>query len=221
MTAVLTLALGLLLPAPEPIRIAVAPLVVTAPCKFAGPDIEQTRQLMSAAVMDYLDRACTAADIVFVDPLFVRGALEEAKVDFEKAGERKRERLLTFGQAARANYAILILVEGTDQKNGEMRAIAANAGGLHSTNKVRVRIWLHNVTDDLLKIDGAKNLVEGEAKGPYFGTVNPRDMSGDPESKGIVIRNEYRQRGKALGKALVQAVKSTLSPILGLKDPPP
>jgi hypothetical protein len=204
----------------EPIRVAVAPILNTAPCKFAGPDVEQTHAIMARAATEYLERACGASDYVFVDPIFIAGALEQSKVDFTKPKERTEETLQAFGKAANANYALLILVEWTDQKNADIRAIAANAGGRHSTNKVRARFWVQNVSDSVLMLDGSKNSVEGEARGPYFGTVNPREMSGDPVSKGIVIQNEYKQRANWLGRALVKAIRNGIQAMLGLKEPP-
>lgn len=208
------------LPSAEPIRIAVAPIVNTAPCKFAGPDVEQTHAIMARAATEYLERACGSTDYVYVDPIFIAGALDQTKIDFSKPKERLGERLQAFGKAANATYAVLILVEWTEQKNADIRAIASNAGGRHSINKVRARLWVQNVSDSATMLDGSKNSVEGEARGPYFGTVNPREMSGDPVSKGIVIQNEFRQRAKWLGRALVQAIRNGLQAMLGLKEPP-
>jgi hypothetical protein len=203
----------------QPLRIAVAPIVVTDPCKFAGQDKAGTHDIMSTAALEYLDKAMTATDIVYIDPAKVRMAIEDQKLDFAKGGDRKPEKLQAFGKSLDANYVLVIVADWTEQKNPELSAVASNPNRAKSSSKVRIRVWLHNVVDDRLVMDGTKNEFTGEAKGGYFGTTNPRDMSGDPTSKGIVISSENKKRAQYLGRALVEAIKLALKPQLGLKDP--
>lgn len=214
------LALAIFMSAPEPLRIAVAPIVVSDSCKFAGPDMERTRGIMSQAAYEYLDKAFTATDIVFIDAAYVSAALEDSKIDFAKSKDRNSEKLKTFGETLRAHMTLVVQVEWTEQKNASPAAFATNPNSTRSTSKVRIRVWLHNTADNRLILDGAKSTFGGEAKSGYFGTVNPREMSGDPFAKNQVIQAEYRKRAQYLGRALVDALRTALKPTLGLQDPP-
>lgn len=204
----------------QAIRVAVAPLVNAAPCKFAGDDRQQTTDIISRISMDWLGKALDATDYINVREGVVLSALEDNKIDFAKPGHRNSEKLQAFGKASEANYALFFLVEWTEQKNPEIRAVASNPISAKSNNKVRVRVWLQNVTDNRLVLDGSKRVYEANAKGPYFGTVNPRDLMGDPASKGIVIANENRKRAEWLGRAVVLALKDSVQVQMGLKEPP-
>lgn len=207
-------------PVEEPIRIAVAPLVLTAQAKFAGKDIEGTRGHMQEAAMDYLRASCDETGYGMISNRMVNAAMEDLHLDFTKSNQRTREKLQAFGRKAGADYAILMLVDWTEQKNPEISAVLGNMNKAKSSNKVRARIWLQNVAEDRLMLDGSKQTITAEALGPYFGTTNERDMSGDPTAKGIAIANEYRKRGQWLGRALVQALRESVKPALGLKEPP-
>lgn len=207
-------------PRTEPIRLAFAPLIVTAPGKFAGPDREQTVGILSESARTYLGRVCDASTAVLVDPVFTLPALERAEIDFSKPGHRKLEKLQAFTRAVQADYAALAVIEWTDQKNAELRAIAANPNAGGSTSRVRIRLWLSDAEENKLMLDGEKKTFDGEAKGPYFGTVDTRELSGDPASKGVAIRAEYRKRARWLGQALANALKNSLLPALGFREPP-
>jgi hypothetical protein len=201
----------------QPIRVAVAPIVIADPCKFAGPDRESTQQIVSMAALEYLDAALYATSYLGVNMEKSGQALQDLKIDFSKSSDRKADKLQSFGNAVGADYAVLIVVEKTEQKNPSTGAAAS--GLAKSSNKVRIRLWLHNVAENQLRLDGSKRTYEGEAKGPWFGTVRTDELTGDPTGVGIMIRNEYRKRAEWLGKALVEALRNSLKPTLGLKDP--
>lgn len=204
----------------QAIRVAVSPMVNAAPCKFAGPDRQGTTDIISRVAMDWLGKALDATDYINVREGVVLAALEDNKIDFGKSGHRNAEKLQAFGKASEADYAIFFLLEWSDQKNPEVRAVASNPNAAKSDNKVRVRVWLHNVTDNKLVIDGSKRAFEANARGPYFGTTNERDLLGDPTAKGIVIANEHRKRAEWLGRAVVLALKDSIQVQMGLKEPP-
>lgn len=192
---------------------------MTAPAKFAGPDRERTVQIMSAAVMEYFAKVGDASDVFFIPADLLKVVLDDEKLDFTKGNQRTSEKLQAFGKASSATYAILVLVEWTDQKNPELGAVAANPGTARSTNKVRIRVWLQDVAEGKLLMDGAKSTFSGEAKGPYFGTVDPREMSADPQTKGQVMTAEFKKRAGWLGRALVAALKESVTSRMGWKDP--
>jgi hypothetical protein len=203
----------------QPTRIAVAPLQFTAPAKFAGPDRESTAAIVERVAYDWLFRAIDASDFLPARPSQLQAALQDNKLDFSKREQRTMEKLQAFGKSAEADFAILILVEGTEQRNPRPIAAAANPNLNKSDNIVKVRFWLQDIRQNLLLIDGAKKTFEANAKGPYFGTVNARDLYGDPQSKAIVIQNEYRKRAEWLGRALILAMKGAIQAPIGLKDP--
>lgn len=207
-------------PAKEPLRIAVAPLVLTAQAKFAGKDVEGTRGHMQRAAMDYLQATFDETGYGMIPDRLTSAAIEDLRLDFTKPNQRTREKLQAFGRKSGADYAILMVVDWTEQKNPEVSAVLGNMNKAKSSNKVRARIWLQNVVEDRFMLDGGKQAITAEALGPYFGTTNERDMSGDPTAKGIAIANEHRKRGQWLGRALVQALRESVKPALGLKEPP-
>lgn len=204
----------------QPLRVAVAPVIVTAPCKFSGPDVERTHGILADAAATFLDKAFTASDIVLVNPTYVVAAIEDRKLDFAKKEARDPEKLQNLAKTLEADMVLIVLVDWTEQKNADPGANLANPNTAKSSSKVRARIWLYNVKERLFALSGDKDFFQGEAKGGYFGTVNPRDMSGDPTSKGIVIASEYKKRAQYLGRALVEALKLGLRGPLELKDPP-
>jgi len=204
----------------QAIRVAVAPMVNAAPCKFAGPDRQATTDIISRIAMKWLSKALDATDYINVREGAVLAALEDNKIDFGKPGHRNSDRLQAFGKASEADYALFFMLEWSEQKNPEVRAVASNPNAAKSDNKVRIRVWLQNVTDNKLIIDGSKRVIEANAKGPYFGTVNERDLMGDPTSKGIVIANEHRKRAEWLGRAVVLALRDSVQVQMGLKEPP-
>lgn len=212
-------ALGVGTPRREPPRLAVAPLVVAAPCKFAGPDKVQTAEILEQTVRSFLAKACDASDTVLIDPVFAEPALERAEIDFSKTGHRKKARLQEFGKAVNADFVAVVVLDWSEQKNADLRSIASNPNAGGSTSRVRIRLWLQNVREDALAADGEKKTFEGEAKGPYFGTVDPREISGDPVSKGLVIQSEYKKRARWLGQAVVAALRGSLLPLAGLREP--
>jgi len=168
-------------------RVALAPIVLSAPAKFAGPDRPRTAGIMHAVLMAYLAKAGEASNLFFVPPDLISTVLEDEKIDFSKSDHRSVEKLSAFGKAAQAKFAAVFVVEWTDQKNPELSAVASNPGAAKSSNKVRIRLWLCDVHENRMLVDGAKGTVDGEAKGPYFGTVDPREMSADPQTKGLVM----------------------------------
>lgn len=204
----------------QPVRIAVAPVVLSAPAKFAGPDRPRTAEIMDLVAAKHLEKVGDANEVFFVPTELLRPILEDEKIDFSKSSQRTAERLQNFGKAANARFAVLAVVEWTDQKNPELSAVASNPGTAKSTNRVKVRLWIHDVVENRLLLDGAKApLVEGEAKGPFFGTVDPREMSADPETKGLVMTAGFKKRAEWLGYALVDALRKSLQARMGWRDP--
>lgn len=203
----------------QPVRVAVAPIVLSAPAKFAGPDRPRTAEIMDAALRAHLAKAGESSDVFFVPADLVAAVLEDEKIDFAKGSQRNSIKLQDFGKVAEARFAVVILVEWTDQKNPELSAVASNPGTAKSTNKVRIRMWVQDVAENRLVLDGGKGTLSGEAKGPYFGTVDPREMSADPQTKGLVMTAEFKKRAGWLGRALVEAAKDALRVSLNLKDP--
>lgn len=204
----------------QPARIAVAPVVLTAPAKFAGPDRPRTAEIMDLVAAKHMAKVGDANDVFFVPTELLRPILEDEKIDFAKGNQRTGERLQIFGKAANARYAVLAVVEWTDQKNPELSAVSSNPGTAKSTNRVKIRLWIHDVVENRLLLDGAKEpQIEGEAKGPYFGTVDPREMSADPETKGLVMTAGFKKRAEWLGYALVDALRKSLQARMGWRDP--
>lgn len=205
----------------QPARVAVAPVVLTAPAKFAGPDRVRTAEIMDLAARAFLEKVGIASDVFFVPGDLLRPILDDLKIDFSKGNQRNADRLASFGKAASAKYAVLVLLEWTDQKNPELSAVASNPATAKSSNRVRIRLWVLDVEESRLLIDGTKSTAEGEAKGPFFGTVDPREMSADPETKGFVMTAGFKKRAEWLGHALVDALRKSLVARMGWKLPSP
>ena len=143
-------------------------------------------------------------------PKLAELAKEEA-VDFTKAqGQigfvneaKKNGAEVTFDAASTSPY--VITVESIDQRNRDRADILSNPTKGASLTKVEITL-------EQPGLDGKpmKEKIQGEAEAGYFGTTEMRNLSGSPEAKYYAIDLVNRDRARAVGKAVYNAVKGRL-----------
>lgn len=143
-------------------------------------------------------------------PKLAELAKEEA-VDFMKTqgqigfiNEAKKNGVeVTFEPSSTSPY--IITVESIDQRNRDRADILANATKGASLTKVEITLEQPGADGKMMK-----ERIKGEAEAGYFGTTEMRNLSGSPEAKYFAIDLVNRDRARAVGKAVYNAVKDRL-----------
>lgn len=136
---------------------------------------------------------------------------KEESVEFAKtqgqigfANEAKKNGIeVTFDAASTSPY--VITVESIDQRNRDRTDILANATKGASLTKVEITLQQPGSDGKPMK-----EKIKGEAEAGYFGTTEMRNLSGSPEAKYFAIDLVNRDRARAVGKAVYNAVKGRL-----------
>jgi hypothetical protein len=68
------------------------------------------------------------------------------------------------------------------------------------------------VTVDITFDGSASKGLKGWAKGPYFGTTRRRDLDGTPDAEDLAVQLVNRQRARAVGQAIANALVPVLAP---------
>ncbi len=97
-----------------------------------------------------------------------------------------------------AERTVKIELRKVSQKNRSRTELLNNPNGGASATEVTVGLSLN---------DSPFQEFKGIAKGAYFGTTNRRTMVGSPDAEALEIRTTNRERARAVGRAIWDAVK--------------
>jgi hypothetical protein len=204
-------------PSAQKVKVALAPFANSSDIRFPNVHKEAVREVTVRLCREYLERALGDAGYDVADSERTLSASTALKLDFEKDKDRNLASILRLGAEMGAGLVVLVQVISVSQQNSETSAILSNLAGPKSVSKAKVRVWLADVGQKKLLIDGAKTTFEGEALGPFFGTTKRSEMSGNPQDVAYMIMEENRRRATMLGRAASEAVYRALSGLLGIK----
>lgn len=136
--------------------------------------------------------------------------LQGLGIDLSKPNERGKATFERMALEAKTRFVAYFDIRRITQKNRSEGAILSNLGKPQSETKVEVQVYLFDVEQKLLLCLGSNNGLEGVYEGPYFGTTKKDEISGDPQAKAAIIRNENRKRMEAVGHAVWIAVRERL-----------
>lgn len=136
--------------------------------------------------------------------------VKSAGVDLSKSKERTLDAFSKMAASAKTRFVVFIQVVKIGQKNQKEGAILNNLGKPESDTDVEVIAELFDAEQKFLLRIPSDGSLKATFKGPYFGTTKKDEISGDPQTKAIVIRNENRKRMEAVGQAVWLAIRDRL-----------
>lgn len=190
--------------------IGIVGIEVVPKLRYATWTEQETRENIAAAVAKELAAKLDAALHVVTQPEVFEEMLEALKVDFLKPKERTVARYGELAASASCRFLLYVQVRKIDQKNLKPSEILAAPGKSASETKVEVAIEVYDSQENTLKRFGDKLVLRGLDNGPYFGTVERDEISTDPATRAIVIRNEHRKRMEAIARATWSAAGQLL-----------
>lgn len=200
------------------IKVAIAPLYNTSDPRFPNVEKQGVRQATGKRASEWLKSALEEAGYYVVPDSDVEAAVKKLELDFSKDKHRNKESFGKLGTDLGCGFVIFVWITRVHQENVELSAAISNIGKPMSESRTDARIWLWDVTNKKLELDG-KGPFQGTAKGPYFGTTKRSEMSGNPKDVSFMILQENKRRAEWMGKAAAVAVHAALGAQLGLKQP--
>lgn len=194
--------------------VGIAGIEVAPKVRYATWTESETRANIAAAIGKEVGAKLDAASHVVTSLQTFEDMLAASKVDFSKPKERTAVRYSELAASSSCRFLIYIQVRRIDQKNLKPGEILAAPGRAASETKVEVAVELFDAKENLLRKFGDKLILKGLDNGPYFGTVERDEISTDPSTRAIVIRNEHRKRMEAIARATWTAAGQLLLDLL-------
>ncbi len=124
--------------------------------------------------------------------------LLDREVEYVLRASLELESRIVVAPGESAERTVKIELRKVGQKNRSRTELLNNPNGGASVTEVTVGLSLNDSPFQELK---------GTAKGAYFGTTNRRTMVGSPDAEALEIRTTNRERARAVGRAIWDAVK--------------
>lgn len=195
-------------------EVGIAGIEVAPKLRYATWTESETRSNIATAIGKELFSKLDASSHVVSSLETFQEILSAAKVDFAKPKERTVARYGELAAHASCRFLLYMQVRKIEQKNLKPGEILAAPGRAASETKVEVAFELFDAKENLIKKFGDKLTLRGVDNGPYFGTVERDEISTDPATRAIVIRNEHRKRMEAIARATWNAAGQLLLDLL-------
>lgn len=182
--------------------------------KYATWTEAETRANIAATIEKHLGAKLDAASHVVTPLKAFEEILLTAKVDFSKPRERTVARFGELAASGSCRYLVYVQIRKIEQKNLRTGEILAAPGKAASETRVEAAFELFDAKENAVRKFGDKLVLRGLDNGPYFGTVERDEISTDPATRAIVIRNEHRKRMEAIARATWIAAGSLLLDLL-------
>jgi hypothetical protein len=132
------------------------------------------------------------------------------EISYFKPKERTPATWEKLGQNSGAKHLLFLTLSEVSQKNASSSSILNNLGKPASETKITFSIEWFDVERKQISI--LPNL-KSTFMGPYFGTTNPDELSGDPSAKAIMIKTENKKKMECISMAIWNGLKDRFLPI--------
>lgn len=198
--------------------VAVLPADIRIGVQYASWTKEESKQNLSETIQKAVSLQLHRAGSQMVDPGDVEDALK--KLSSQVVAEHKPSDFEALDAELKADYLVLIELDRVGQSNRSAAEIASDISKSAGQTKVEVRAFVYSKSAHMLVAAG-DSVLKGWAKGQFFGTTDPYELSGSPEDKAIFIRLENKRRMDAIAKAIWAGAKSTLEHVIVQPDSRP
>ncbi len=131
-------------------------------------------------------------------------------LSYFKPKERTQAVWEKLGELAGTKHLLFLTLMEVSQKNASSGSILNNLGKPASETKVAFSIEWFDVEQKRATLFSS---LKSSFNGPYFGTTNPDELSGDPSAKAIMIRTENRKKMECISMAIWNGIKDRFLPI--------
>ncbi len=178
--------------------------------KFATWTAPESTENLVQTLDGFLLRGFDKEEHSYYSTVHANERFANQEVSYFKPKERTQAMWEKLGQLAGTKHLLFMTLIDVSQKNASSSSILNNLGKPASETKVTFALEWFDVAQKRISI--FSNL-KSSFNGPYFGTANPDELSGDPSAKAIMIRTENRKKMECIAMAIWNGIKDRFLPI--------
>lgn len=189
--------------------IALAPIIVSGDPKFKKMELASAQEIVSKHMNELFELAIDKNGAESVGSDMFQGAVELLKLKMSSNKEPwSTSTLRTINERIKADFILVVDVTSIKQENrdGALNSVQKN----QSSTTAEARVWIYDCAKGVFVVAPDRKAFKGAVQGTYLSSTDPKDLSGNPEDKFLMINSELKKRSTLVAQAIWNAIKPTV-----------